>query len=85
MKNGSRSTSLSSLFGSSVSSVIGGSCSGGNSLYSGSVSVSYGRVNPAVFGKTVSIRVTINNNPSVSAISTGSLYFKGTLYFSEDN
>ncbi|XP_056011993.1 titin-like isoform X2 [Ostrea edulis] len=68
-------SSLSQLQGGSVGAISEGSCGGGSSLYSGSVSVSYGTVNPAVFGQTVRIRLTINNNPQISTTSTGTLSF----------
>ncbi|XP_056013218.1 B-cell receptor CD22-like isoform X2 [Ostrea edulis] len=61
-----------SLTGDTATATVGGSCSGGSSLYIGSVSVSYS-VNPVVYGQTVYLRLTINNTPSISTTSTGTL------------
>jgi hypothetical protein len=54
----------------------GGSCSGGSSRYTGSVIVTYS-VNQVVYGQTVHLRLTINDMPSSSITSTGTLSFPG--------
>ncbi|XP_061193392.1 synaptogenesis protein syg-2-like [Saccostrea echinata] len=61
------------LSGNPVVATSGGNCNGGN-LYTGIVTVSY-NVNPALYGETVRLRLTINNNPRISTTSTGTLSF----------
>ncbi|XP_056011997.1 uncharacterized protein LOC130052059 [Ostrea edulis] len=69
-------SSLSQLQGGPVAAVGGGSCGGGSSLYAGSVTVSYSKAEfVAVFGQTVRVRLTINNNTGISTTSTGTLSF----------